>query len=176
MTPPQGQAAAPAPVTLESAFRSYSGYVAAIAHKLLGRDDEIDDVVQDVFLAALRGLRNLRHPRAIKQWLATVAVRVATRRLRMRKLKGWLGFGFARGASYEEVAAPGASPEQRALLCCVYAALDDLPVAERIAWTLRFVEGERLDAVARLCGCSLATAKRRIAAAHAALEKVLLHE
>jgi RNA polymerase sigma-70 factor (ECF subfamily) len=35
----------------------------------------------------------------------------------------------------------------------------------RIAWTLRMVEGLELAEVASACGCSLATAKRRIAAA-----------
>jgi RNA polymerase sigma-70 factor (ECF subfamily) len=51
-------------------------------------------------------------------------------------------------------------------LAKVYAVLDALPSDERVAWSLRHVEGERLERVAELCGCSLATAKRRIAAAH----------
>jgi RNA polymerase sigma-70 factor (ECF subfamily) len=37
-----------------------------------------------------------------------------------------------------------------------------MPLNERIAWTLRYVERHRLEAVAELAGCSLATAKRRI--------------
>jgi RNA polymerase sigma-70 factor (ECF subfamily) len=44
-----------------------------------------------------------------------------------------------------------------------------LPTAERIAWSLRTIEGLTLPAVAAACGCSLATAKRRIAAARAAI-------
>ena len=48
----------------------------------------------------------------------------------------------------------------------VYGALDGLPARERVAWTLRHVEGESLEQVALLCDCSLATAKRRIASAH----------
>jgi RNA polymerase sigma-70 factor (ECF subfamily) len=51
--------------------------------------------------------------------------------------------------------------------------LDELPAAERLAWTLRHVEGERLEQVARQCGCSLATAKRRIAAAQDAIEQAV---
>jgi DNA-directed RNA polymerase specialized sigma24 family protein len=37
------------------------------------------------------------------------------------------------------------------------------------------VEGERLEDVAEQCGCSLATAKRWIAAAHARIEQELGH-
>jgi RNA polymerase sigma-70 factor, ECF subfamily len=51
---------------LDALFRRYSAYVAAVALRLLGRDDEVDDVVQEVFLAALRGLRQLREEGAVK--------------------------------------------------------------------------------------------------------------
>ena len=165
------QPAAPAaPPTLEQAFRAHVRYVAAIALRILGRDDEVDDVVQDVFLAAHSGLRTLRDGEAAKQWLRTVTVRVASRRLRRRRLRGFFGLD-ERG--YEDIASPGASPEQRALLATVYAQLDRLPVAERVAWTLRHVEGLELDAVAEACGCSLATAKRRIAAARDKIDRVV---
>lgn len=160
-----------APLDLEQAFSLYSRYVAGLALRLLGRPDEVDDVVQDVFLAALRGLRNLREPQAIKGWLATVTVRVARRRLRMRWL--WRLCGAFTPEQYEQLAAPGATPEDRASISCLYTVLDELPAAERLAWTLRHLEGERLEQVAVHCGCSLATAKRRIAAAQDAIEKAV---
>ncbi len=163
------------PLDLDSAYRRYARYVAAVALRLIGRDDEVDDVVQEVFLTALRKLGGLRDPEAIRGWLATVTVRVAGRRLRRRRMWAFFGVSPSEGA-YEEVAATGATPEDRALLARVYAVLDGLPVGERIAWTLRHVEGERLEQVAALCGCSLATAKRRIAAAHATMERMLADE
>jgi RNA polymerase sigma-70 factor (ECF subfamily) len=58
----------------------------------------------------------------------------------------------------------------------VYTLLEHLPVDARIAWTLRQVEGEQLEAVAAICGCSLATAKRRIGAVQAKIDEVLGHE
>jgi RNA polymerase sigma-70 factor (ECF subfamily) len=47
----------------------------------------------------------------------------------------------------------------------VYALLQTMPADDRIAWTLRHVERHRLEAVAELSECSLATAKRRISRA-----------
>jgi RNA polymerase sigma-70 factor (ECF subfamily) len=152
-------------------FRRFSPYVAAVAQRLLGRDSEVDDTVQEVFIAALRGLAQLRDPGAIKGWLARVTVRVATRRLRARRVYGFLRLDTA--PSDVLPVDRSASPEQRVLLASLYRALDELPAAQRVAWTLRHVEGERLDSVATLCGCSLATAKRRIAAAERWLEEVL---
>jgi len=154
--------------SLDALFRRYSAYVAAIAMRLVGRGDEVDDIVQDVFLAAVRGVGDVVDPEAIKGWLATVTVRTARRRLRIRRLRGLIGLESQK--SYDDVAAPGASPEQRAMLSRVYAALDRVPVNQRIAWTLRYVEGQPLDRVAETCGCSLATVKRWIASAHAVVE------
>jgi RNA polymerase sigma-70 factor (ECF subfamily) len=65
------------------------------------------------------------------------------------------------------------SPERRALLSRVYQVLDGMDVDQRLAWSLRYVEGEKLEQVAEHCGCSLATAKRRISAAHARIQAEL---
>lgn len=153
------------------AFRRHAGYVAAIAHRLLGRDDEVDDTVQEVFVAAVRGLSSIRNPAAVRAWLGRVTVRVARRRLRQRRWRALLGIDQA--IDYETVADAAASPEQRLLIGRVYGALDRMPSSLRIAWTLRYVEGEQLEQVAALSGCSLATAKRRIAAARRRLEEEL---
>ncbi len=51
--------------------------------------------------------------------------------------------------------------------------LDQLPVRERIAWVLRRLEREPLETVAELCNCSLATAKRRVAAAQDKLRRAV---
>lgn len=55
-------------------FRKYAPYVAAVALRLLGRDDKLADLVHDVFVVALKDLKQVRNPQAIKGWLATLAV------------------------------------------------------------------------------------------------------
>jgi RNA polymerase sigma-70 factor (ECF subfamily) len=159
------------PGDLEDAFRRYSPYVAAIGLRVLGRRDEVDDLVQDVFLVAARGLERLRDARATRAWLATVTIRIARRKLRLRRLRRWLSLD--EQLDYQALADDRASPEVRALLARVYRALDELAAEDRIAWTLRFVEGEELERVALMCGCSLATAKRRIARAQATIQQEL---
>jgi RNA polymerase sigma-70 factor, ECF subfamily len=51
-----------------------------------------------------------------------------------------------------------------------------LPVDQRIAWSLRYLEGEPLDAIAATCGCSLSTAKRRVGAAKEVIDEVFRDE
>lgn len=142
--------------------------MAALAFRLLGREAEVDDVVQDVFLIALDGLGNLRHPAAAKSWLGTLTVRTVARRLRVQKVSRFFGLeAHEDEACFESTAA---RPDQLALLAQVWRVIERLPVTERLAWVLRYVEGCELEEVATLCQCSLATAKRRISAAQRALE------
>ncbi|MDB4981331.1 MAG: polymerase sigma factor RpoE [Myxococcales bacterium] len=153
---------------LAELFRRYARYVATIGLRLLGRDDELDDLVQDVFIEAHRGLHQLRDLDAAKGWLARITVRRAVRRLRRQKLRAFFSLE-ALGADAPAVADEGASPEERAYVAVTYRRLEALPVPQRIAWLLRHVEGETLDSIAALCGCSKATVQRRLRAARAAL-------
>ncbi len=163
----------PTPLTIERLFVEYAGYVATVVLRVLGRDHEVDDVVQEVFLDAMGGLRAIQNPAAVRGWLKTIAVRKACRHLRKRRLRAFLGLDH--DCCYEHIADPGCGPEERALLGRVYRQLDTLPVGDRVAWTLRHVDGEPLESIATLCGCSLATVKRRISAAQAVLERKLRH-
>jgi RNA polymerase sigma-70 factor, ECF subfamily len=151
-------------------FNAYSGFVAQLAFRLLGSDSDIDDVVQEVFLGAVRGLGAVRDARTIKGWLATLTVRHAGRRLRRKKIAIFFGLG---ADTFDQTPSGGASPEQVTLARQLCRVLNQLPVNDRLAWTLRHIEGEQLESVAALCVCSLATAKRRIAAAQLTIDRNL---
>jgi RNA polymerase sigma-70 factor (ECF subfamily) len=161
----------PGPVDeFDAVFRRYSPYVALIALRLLGREAEVDDVVQEVFLVAMTSLDRLRDPAAIRSWLATVTVRMSVRRLRMRRIRSFLGIEAV--TDYGALAVD-ANQEQAALVARLYRVLDTLPAKDRVAWSLRRLEEEPLETVATICGCSLATAKRRVGAAQRAIEKAV---
>ena len=160
-----------ADIPLEALYARYAPYVAAIAMRILGRESEVEDLVQDVFATAVRGLRRRRNHPEIKRWLATVTVRRSMHRLRVIALWSWIDLD--EQPVWERIADPRASADERRLVAQVYRALDRLPIRDRVAWVLRHVEGESLQEVAELCGCSLATAKRRIARAHGELAATL---
>jgi RNA polymerase sigma-70 factor, ECF subfamily len=166
-----GSAREDVPKSDEELFRRYSPYVARIGLRMLGRESDVDDLIQEVFLAAFRQRDQVRDPLAVKGWLATIAVRAARRQLRRRRLRTFVGLEALSPAL--ELRDTAISPERRALLTRVYAALDRIPVEQRLAWTLRYVEGQKLDQVAEYCRCSLATAKRRIVAAHVRMQAEL---
>jgi RNA polymerase sigma-70 factor (ECF subfamily) len=145
-----------------------------MALRILGRREEADDLVQDVFIKAGKWLARLDDPAALRAWLLKVTVRLAWRRLRRRRL--FVALGVDGAYDYADLARPGqASPEDAAFLAEIYRILDRIPAHERLAWSLRHVDGERLEDVAEQCACSLATAKRWIAAAQARLAKEVGH-
>jgi RNA polymerase sigma-70 factor (ECF subfamily) len=159
---------------LDQAFRAHSPLVATTALRILGRREDAEDLVQDVFIKAGKWLARLDEPAALRGWLLKVTVRLAWRRLRMRRWRVTLGLDGA--YDYAEIAGAGRmSPEDAAFMAEVYRILDHLPARERLAWSLRNVDGERLEDVAERCACSLATVKRWIAAAQARLQKEIGH-
>lgn len=163
--------ASPPPPALDDVYRRYCRYVAAVILRLDGRPSEVDDLVQDVFVEAAAGIGRLRDPEAIKGWLATIAVRTVRRRLRIRR--AWRFLGLDRDAGEVVLVDSRASAADRVLLRAVYQVLEDMPVQDRLAFTLHIIEGETLEVVAKLCGCALATAKRRVARAQRLIEQRL---
>jgi len=155
------------PPQLAELFRRYAPYVATIGYKLLGSDGELDDLVQDVFIEAHRGLHQLRSGDAARGWLARIAVRRAVRRLRRRRLRAF--FSLDSVAEDAALIDGAASPEEQAQVASTYRLLEALPVAHRTAWVLHHMEGETLDSIAVLCGCSKTTVQRRVRAAQQAL-------
>jgi len=156
----------------EAIYRRHVRFVAAVAVGLLRSRVDAEDVVQDTFALALGELASLRDGGALRAWLGRIAVSQVRRRFRRRRMLKFFGLDRSVEDAPLDAFARDATGEQRAEIAALDRVLDQLPTEQRIAWVLRNVEGEGLEDVARACDCSLATAKRRIAAADA---RVRLH-
>jgi RNA polymerase sigma-70 factor, ECF subfamily len=150
----------------EMLYRRHAGGLLTMTIRLLANRGEAEEVVQDTFVTAFERLATLREPGAVGAWLGQIAVNLVRRRFRRVRLMRFLGLDRgADDATLEALADTGASSDQRAELALVDRLLRGMKPAFRIAWMLRRVEGLELGEVAALCGCSLATVKRRIAEA-----------
>jgi RNA polymerase sigma-70 factor (ECF subfamily) len=155
----------------EAIYRRHVRYIAGIVGRLLDNRAEVEDCVQETFAIALERLHAVRDGDALRAWLAQIAVSQVRRRYRRKKLLRLLGLDRgADTATLEAFAWTGTSPDASADLARLQELLTRLPAEQRIAWSLRHVEGHALEEVADACGCSLATAKRRIAAAEARVQ------
>ncbi len=146
----------------ESLYRRHAGFALNVAARIQGNSGDVEDIVHDAFIRAYQRLAELREPSLFRSWLGSIVVRLVRSRMRRRRLLSALGVASVEPVDLDSIAAPDASPEIRAQLAQVYALLHTLPADDRIAWTLRHIERHRLEVVADLAGCSLATVKRRL--------------
>jgi RNA polymerase sigma-70 factor (ECF subfamily) len=141
-------------------FDRYANEVERLLYRILGPDSEIRDLLQDVFLAALGSIGQLRNPEALRGWLRGIAVRKARKCILRRRR--WRFISLVPSGELPEREAVLPSPEVSEALRCTYAALSRMPADERVAFALRHIDGMELTAVAEACGVSLATIKRRL--------------
>jgi RNA polymerase sigma-70 factor (ECF subfamily) len=131
--------------------------------RLLGRSDEVDDLVQQVFLEAFRALPGFRGEAALATWLHRIAINLALGALRARRRRPTAPLG---DELLELVPAPGASPEQlardRELCARVLRHLEKVKPRQRIAFVLRHVEELSLDEIAALVGANPPAVAQRV--------------
>lgn len=162
--------------------RHYSGMVFALAARLVG-PWEAEEIVQETFLRAWRGLESFRGDASLKTWLYTIALNRARARqgtlARMRMVfttprvnaeddQPWPG---------DEAPDPSASPEEQAVALEQRAnlrkAIRNLPEEFRTAVVLRDLEGLSYDDIARVLNVPIGTVRSRIARGRAALVEEL---
>jgi RNA polymerase sigma-70 factor (ECF subfamily) len=136
--------------------------VERIVRRILGHDQDLQDLVHDAFATILASIHQVRDDKALRGWIISVAANTAHHTIRRRKLTRLIFFW--QTDNPPEIACEmdlGAREAVRR----TYAALDQLPAAERVAFALRFIDEMPLEDVAQACNVSLATIKRRIASA-----------
>jgi len=146
----------------EQLYRRHASYALALAVRVQGHSGDAEDVLHDAFLRVHDQLGSLRSDDSFRAWLSSIVVRLVRTRLRRRRLLSVLGLGADEVVDLDALIHSDAGPEVRAQLTQVYAILNEVPVDQRICWALRYLEGRKLEEVAHIAGCSLATAKRRI--------------
>jgi len=141
-------------------YDRYADHVHRVLVRILGFDHEIGDLLQEVFMQALGSIGSLREADRLKAWLTRIAVFTARGCIRRRTRRRWLRI--APPETLPEQVAPTADDETREALRLTYEVLELLPTVERIAFSLRFIEGLELTEVAAACDVSLATIKRKL--------------
>lgn len=156
----EGAHGVPEPREFLRLFHEYERYVASIGTRILGPNNGVDDLVQEVFLVIYQEFHKLQGLSSIKAWLATIATRLAWR----QRGRPWL-YSKLTLAQVEEISpleSTDASPELQADLAVLLERLRSMPDSLREPWLLRFIDGETLPRIAELCDCSQSTVQRRL--------------
>ena len=136
----------------------FSSLVNGILRRALGRDADVEDAEQEVFLAIFRDIRQLRQPEALRSFVLTITKRTLSRQLRRNRTRGRLLIADAE--ALPDAVGDVADPAAKHAYCHLGHLLERLRERERKAFVLRFVERMETEEVARALGVSVPTARR----------------
>lgn len=139
----------------------------ALAYRVIGREEEARDVVQETFLRAFRGLRNFRGQAKFSSWIYRIALNLCRDWIR-RERRAPLTPA-PEGLDLVELAAerePAESIEdivaRSDMSRIVERAMARLPEEQRTAIILKEYHGMTFQEIADLQGCPLSTVKTRL--------------
>lgn len=141
---------------------------------------EVDDVAQEAFIKAYRGLANFRGESAFYTWLYRIAVNTAKnhlvsagRRVPHHGVDATEAEQYESGTMLQESATPERTLLTEEIRGTVYAAIAALPPDLREALTLREMEGLTYEEIAQAMDCPVGTVRSRIFRAREAVDERL---
>ncbi|HEY6167050.1 MAG TPA: sigma-70 family RNA polymerase sigma factor [Verrucomicrobiae bacterium] len=162
----------------ELLIQRYQSRVFATARRYARREDEIEDVVQEVFIKAFQKLSSFRRDAPFEHWLMRLAVRTCYDFLR--------GHQRNRESTFTEIsdeesnwldrfnANPADTTEHsQAAKELVRKVLEQLPPPARLVITLLEIEERSVKEISALTGWSVPLVKVRAFRARAAMRKIL---
>jgi RNA polymerase sigma-70 factor (ECF subfamily) len=139
----------------------------ALAYRVIGREEEARDIVQETFLRAFRGLRNFRREAKFSSWIYRIALNLC--RDWIRRERRTPVSPTPEGVDLAELAAEQGPVESIEELVArhdmsraVAAAMERLPEEQRTAIILKEYHGMTFQEIADLQGCPLSTVKTRL--------------
>lgn len=145
----------------------YSAHVRAVLRSSLGMDSDVEDLLQEVFLAFLRGVGRLRSADSLRAYLVGIAVRLVMVELRRRRVRRWVMLSVDGDVPESPVAAHDAASAE--VLRALYRLLEPMPPRRRLAFVLRHIQGFEVKQAAELLQVSESTLKREARRARAAI-------
>jgi RNA polymerase sigma-70 factor (ECF subfamily) len=138
------------------------------AMSLTGAQDCALDVLQEVWIKTLRGIRKLKDPGALRPWLYSIAHGVAVDRIRRNYSREKAEK--AQLEDFDEAQEPSFAEESAS---AVHQALSQLGVKHREVLVLHFLQDLSIAEIAQVVGCSEGTVKSRIHYAKHAMKRIL---
>ena len=151
----------------------YSADVGALANRLLGWPGDVEDVVQNIFLAAFLGLKKFRGRSSLRTWLFTITINEC-RNYRYRQMLRFSLFSRA-GERLSHSSAPPAdgTATKSETFEQVRRAVKALPAKYREPVVLKYLQQLGSDEIARILGISEAALHVRLSRARKKLKETL---
>ena len=163
-------------------YHRFKRPVAGNLYRVLGDRSDLDDLVQEVFVIAFRGLEKFRGDARLSTWLYRICVNVALGRIRTRKRRPVaIGVADLDAAAIdpslmERPEQPDRTLERRQDQERVYRALELIAPKKRIVLYLHEIEGLDLKEIAYLVDSNPVTVRTRLFYARREFYKIIAGE
>ena len=138
------------------------------ATSLTGSQDSGLDVLQEVWIKVLRGIRKLKDPGALRSWLYSITHGVAVDRIRRNASRERAEQ--VELEDFEESEEPSFAEQDAA---AIHQALSQIGLRHREVLVLHFLEDLSIAEIAAVVGCSVGTVKSRMHYAKRAMKEIL---
>jgi RNA polymerase sigma-70 factor, ECF subfamily len=157
----------------DRAVAKYHERIRLFVYRLLGWREEVEDVVQDIFLAALSGWSRCRDKENAELWLKRIAVNKCRSRLR-REMVRQRWFGWIRRSYNNQPHTDAANVlEKQEQAGQIRAAIQNLEPAYREVTILHYLEHMNIDEISDVLDVRRNTVEVRLHRARQQLEKKL---
>lgn len=142
-------------------FHALKGMVHATLYRVLGSNEQLEDLLQEVFVEIFRSLPRYRGEAKLSSWAAPIAARGAFHHLRSKRARRDVVVPF----QLHVVGSPEDHAQHREGLQRLYRLLGRMSPEQHIAFALFFVDGRSLEEIAEMTGSSTVAVKNRISRA-----------
>jgi RNA polymerase sigma factor (sigma-70 family) len=156
--------------------RRYQKPVFRIVLRMVKSPDDADDITQDTFVRAYRGLKTFKEEFDFHPWLYRIAYNQAINFLNKRKRQAAVDLDDVPERDIKtgpEPESPIQSASRQELLGRLESALDRLPEEQRTVFLLRVQDGLSYEEIAETMGTPKGTVMSRLARARMALRKYM---
>jgi RNA polymerase sigma-70 factor, ECF subfamily len=156
-------------------YRAYFGFVWACTRRLGVNENEIDDVVQEIFIVIHSRLKTLEQPESLRSWVYGIVRRTASTYHRNKRTKEANASAFHRdpGISYPQSPSPQELAEQSDQVRLLWTLLDKLDPLKREAFVLAELDDLSVPEIASALEIPVNTVYSRLRAAKQELEEAL---
>lgn len=146
---------------IEDAYVAHHVHVRGFARRLVGDATTAEDLVHDTFVTLPRAIRRYRGDAPLRSFLIGIAVNNARRHIRAAARRRRAAEALADEPRIASIDA-GEALERKRLADSLSAALDELPLEQRVAFVLCEAEGRTSVEVAQILGIPEGTVRTRL--------------
>ena len=150
-------------------YERYRRRVFALIARIVGSQDA-EELSQEVFLRAFRGLDKFRGDAQLSTWMYRLAVNAALSHATRTQARAKRSVS---DEMLEEVAAPSGEGTDPRLRERLQSAMEALPAGYRAVLVLHDVEGLQHEEIAEILGCRVGTSKSQLHKARAKMRELL---